>query len=170
MAAPRTSQGFEFTATANPVSGLSLTFTGAYTDAELTEDTDPDLVGGFDGDPLPFVPDWSLGLGGDYEWSVFADATAYVGGLVAYTGKRTDDFLNRDANGNIREADAYTTLDLRTGILWDRWSIELYGKNVTDEEGINDIDFPGIRPFPNGAAGIALIRPRTIGLSFGVRF
>jgi outer membrane receptor protein involved in Fe transport len=165
-----TSQGFEFTATANPVSGLSLTFTGAYTDAKLTEDTDPDLVGGFDGDPLPWVPDWSLGLGADYEWNVFADAKAYVGGLVAYTGKRTDEFLNRDANGNIREADAYTTLDLRTGILWDRWSIELYGKNVTDEEGITDIDFPGTRPYPNGAAGIALIRPRTIGLSLGVRF
>jgi outer membrane receptor protein involved in Fe transport len=163
-----TSQGVEFTATANPVAGLSFTFTGAYTDAELTEDTDPVFVGGLDGDPLPWVPDWSLGLGADYEWNVFTDAKAYIGGLVAYTGKRTDDFQNRDANGNIREIDSYTTLDLRTGILWDRWSIELYGKNVTDEEGINDIENPGI--FPNGAAGIALIRPRTIGLSLGARF
>jgi iron complex outermembrane receptor protein len=67
-----------------------------------------------------------------------------------------------------READDYTTLDLRTGVLWDNWSLELYGKNVTDEEGITDINEPGA--YPNGAAAIALIRPRTIGLALGVRF
>jgi outer membrane receptor protein involved in Fe transport len=161
------SQGLEFTATMRPTEGLSLAFTGAYTDAQLTEDTDP-VVGGLDGDPLPYVPEWSLGLGADYEWSVFGDSTAYVGGMVAYVGDRTADFSNRDINGNIREADAYTTLDLRTGFLMDNWSVELYAKNVTDEEGINDISTPGF--FPNGAVAIGVIRPRTIGLSLGVRF
>jgi outer membrane receptor protein involved in Fe transport len=161
------SQGLEFTASANPVSGLSLTLTGAYTKAELTEDTGP-IVGGLDGDSLPWIPDYSFGLNADYEWNVFTDAKAYVGGLVSYTGKRDVDFLNRDANGDVREVDAYTTLDLRTGITWDRWSIELYAKNVTDEEGITDVVTPG--PFPNGAAGIGAIRPRTIGLSLGARF
>jgi iron complex outermembrane recepter protein len=166
------SKGIEFTATANVTEGLSLTLTGTYTDAELTEDTDPDLVGGFDGDRLPFVPELTLALGGDYEWSAFGDATAYVGGLVAYTSDRLADFGNRvdplDPTSARREADAYTTLDLRTGILWDKWSIELYGKNVTDEEGITDINAPGI--YPNGAAAVSIIRPRTIGLALGVRF
>jgi outer membrane receptor protein involved in Fe transport len=161
------SQGLEFTATMRPTDGFSFAFTGAYTDAQLTEDTDP-IVGGLDGDPLPYVPEWSLGLGADYEWNVFGDATAYVGGLVAYVGDRTADFSNRDVNGDIREADAYTTLDLRTGYLNDNWSVELYAKNVTDEEGINDISTPG--NYPNGAVGIGVIRPRTIGLSLGVRF
>ncbi len=173
------SKGLEFTANARVTDGFSLTFTGAYTDAELTEDTDPDgpggvpdLVGGFDGDALPFVPEWTLTLGGDYEWSAFGDATAYVGGHVAYTGDRLADFGNRldplDPTSSRREADAYTTVDLRTGILWDKWSLELYGKNLTDEEGITDISAPGTRP--NGAAAIALIRPRTFGLAVGVRF
>jgi iron complex outermembrane receptor protein len=162
-----TSQGVEFTATASPASGLSFTFTGAYTDTELTQDTDP-VVGGLDGDPLPWIPEWSLGLGADYEWSVFGDSTAYVGGQVSYTGDRTAEFSNRDVNGNIREADAYTTVDLRAGIMRDRWSIELYGKNLTDEEGINDILAPGF--FPNGAAGIGVIRPRTFGVSLGANF
>jgi outer membrane receptor protein involved in Fe transport len=161
------SKGFEFTATARATDGLSFMFTGAYTDAYLTQDTDP-VVGGVDDDPLPWVPEWSLALSGDYEWSVFSDSTAYVGGQVAYTGDRTADFSNRDANGDIREADAYTTVDLRAGILMDTWSIELYGKNVTDEEGINDIIPEG--SFANGAVGIGIIRPRTIGLSVGARF
>jgi outer membrane receptor protein involved in Fe transport len=164
------SQGLEFTATTRS-GGLSLSFSGAYTDAELTEDTDP-LVGGYDGDALPFVPEWSLALGGDYEWSAFGDATAYVGGQVAYTGDRLADFGNRvdplDPTSARREADANTTVDLRAGVLWDQWSLELYGKNVTDEEGITDIIAPGV--FPNGAAAIALIRPRTFGLAVGVRF
>jgi outer membrane receptor protein involved in Fe transport len=161
------SQGVEFTATASPGAGLSLTFTGAYTDAQLTEDTDP-IVGGLDGDPLTFVPEWALGFGGDYEWAAFGDATAYVGGQVSYVGERPADFGNRDAAGNIREADAYTTLDLRAGIIRERWSLELYGKNVTDEEGITDLEAPG--NFPNGAVGISTIRPRTIGLALGARF
>jgi len=164
------SKGLEFTATARS-GGLSVTFSGAYTDAELTEDTDP-LVGGFDGDRLPFVPEWTVALGGDYEWSAFGDATAYVGGQVAYIGDRLADFGNRidplDPASSRREADNYTTVDLRTGILWDKWSLELYGKNVTDEEGITDINEPGT--FPAGAAGVATIRPRTLGLALGVRF
>jgi len=164
------SQGLEFTATARS-GGLSLTFSGAYTDAKLTEDTDPVLVGGFDGDALPFVPEWSLALGGDYEWAA-GSGTAYVGGQVSYTGDRPADFNSRidplDPTGPRREADAYTTIDLRAGVVWDQWSLELYGKNVTDEEGISDIIAPGV--FPNGAGGIALIRPRTIGLALGVRF
>jgi outer membrane receptor protein involved in Fe transport len=114
------------------------------------------------------VPEWSLTLGGDYEWSVLGDSTAYVGGQVAYTGERTADFGTRDANGDIHEADDYTTIDLRAGLLRDHWSLELYGKNLTDEEGVNDIIAPG--GFPNGAAGIGVIRPRTIGLALGLRF
>jgi len=161
------SKGLEFTATASPASGLNVSFTGAYTDAYLTQDTDP-VVGGLDGDPLPWVPEWSLSLGADYEWSVFGDATAYVGGRVAFTDDRTADFSNRDTNGDIREADSYTTLDLRAGIDTGKWSIEIFGKNVTDELGINDIVAPG--SYPNGAVGLGVIRPRTIGVSVGARF
>jgi outer membrane receptor protein involved in Fe transport len=164
------SQGLEFLAQMRS-GGLNLTFSGAFTEAELTEDTDP-LVGGLDGDELPFVPEWTLALGGDYEWNAFGDATAYVGGQVAYTGDRLADFGNRldplDPTSGRREADAYTTVDLRTGVLWDNWSLELYGKNVTDEEGITDINAPGT--YPAGAGAIAIIRPRTIGLALGVRF
>jgi len=161
------SKGLEFTASARPVSGLSMTLTGAYTDAYLTEDTDP-VVGGLDGDPLPWVPDWSLSLGADYEWSVFGGSTAYVGGRVAYTDDRTAEFSNRDANDDIRRADSYTTLDLRAGIDMGKWSVEIFGKNLTDKLGINDIVEPGL--FPNGAVGLGVIRPRTIGIVLGARF
>jgi len=165
------SQGIEFTATARTEDGLSFSLAGAYTDAELTEDTDP-AVGGFDGDQLPFVPEWTFAIGGDYEWSVSGDATAYVGAQVAYTGERTAGFADRveltDPTSPLRELDSYTTIDLRAGLLRNNWSLELYAKNLGDEEGITDYTSPGF--FPNGAAGIAVIRPRTVGMSLGVRF
>ena len=162
------SKGLEFSATARSA-GLSVTLSGAYTDAKLTQDTDP-LVGGLDGDALPFVPKWALALGGDYEWSAFGDATAYVGGQVSYRGDRESGFDNRLGTPPFerREADAYTQFDLRTGVLWKKWSLELYGKNLTDERGITDIVAPG--QFPAGAAALSIIRPRTIGLALGARF
>ena len=161
------SKGFEFTASARVGTGFTVSLNGAYTDAELTEDTDPILVGGVTGNPLPWVPDWQLGLSGDYEWSV-GESIAYVGGQVAYTGDRYADFNNREPDGSIRMAEAYTTVDLRAGFLMDTWTFELYGKNLGDERGITDIIAPG--SFPNGAAGLAVIRPRTIGFSIGARF
>ena len=162
------SKGLEFTAGFYPRDGLTLSVNGAYTDAYLTEDTDPILVGGVDGDPLPYVPEWSWGVSADYEWPMRGDWTAYVGGNLAYTGDRPAGFSNRDANGNIRDAEAYTTLGLRGGILAGRWSFELYGKNLTDETGITSIDSGD--EAVTGRAELGVIRPRTFGVSVGVRF
>jgi iron complex outermembrane recepter protein len=161
------SKGFELAASAFPASGLALSVNAAYTDAKLTQDTDP-IVGGEDGDPLPYVPKWSLGLNADYEWTARGTARAYVGGSLGYTGDRTVAFGNRADDGSIRRADGYMTLGLRTGVYFGRWSVELYGKNLTNEMGITSIGEPG--PLPNGALALGLIRPRTIGVSVGTRF
>jgi outer membrane receptor protein involved in Fe transport len=160
------SKGLEFTASVLPTDGLSLSFNGAYTDAELTQDTDP-IVGGLNGDPLSYVPEWSFGLNGDYDWAVMGDSTAYVGGNLGYTGERPAAFDERAANGSIIEVDSYVTLNLRAGIIFDQWYFEVYGKNVTDELGVNSLGGQGI--YPN-AVGLGMIRPRTIGLTVGANF
>jgi iron complex outermembrane receptor protein len=160
------SKGFELAASAFPASGLALSLNAAYTDARLTQDTDP-VVGGPDGDRLPYVPKWSLGLNADYEWTVKGSSRAYVGGSLGYTGDRTVAFDNRAADGSIRRADGYVTLDVRTGVYFGRWSVGLYGKNLTNEMGITSIGEAG--PLPNGALGLGLIRPRTIGVSLATR-
>ncbi|MEJ2604514.1 MAG: TonB-dependent receptor [Gammaproteobacteria bacterium] len=161
------SKGVELAATLRPVDGLTLSFTSAYTDAYLTEDTDP-VVGGLDGDPLPYVPEWSFGLNGEYTWSVMGDAMAYVGGNVGYVDDRNAGFSNRRADGSLREAESYTTVNARAGVDFGSWSIELYGNNLSDEEGVNDVQAPGA--LPAGLAGLGIIRPRTFGLSVGARF
>jgi iron complex outermembrane receptor protein len=160
------SKGFELAASVFPRGGLALSLNAAYTNARLTEDTDP-VVGGKDGDPLPYVPEWSLGLNADYEWTVRGHWRAYVGGSLGYTGDRTVQFDNRAADGSIRRADGYATLDLRTGVYVGRWSVELYGKNLTNERGVTSIGEAG--PLPNGALALGLIRPRAIGISLATR-
>jgi len=160
------SKGAELTASFIPTSGLTFSLNGAYTDAVLTKDTDPN-VGGLNGDPLPFTPKWAAGFTGDYEWAVRNGATAFVGGGVGYTGDRTFDFVTRTGSGGLRRIGSYVTLDLRAGTEFGRWLVELYGKNVTNETGIATVD--GAGAFPNGALGLAYIRPRTLGISLSVR-
>jgi outer membrane receptor protein involved in Fe transport len=161
------SKGLEFTASLYPTDQFVLSLNGAYTDAYLTQDTSPQ-VGGMDGDPLSFVPEWSFGLSADYEWTVRGDSTAYVGGTLGYTGDRPYDFDEREADGSLSEISSYTTLNLRAGLRTERWNFELYGKNVTDEMGITSVG-TGSTP-ASGRVDLAYIRPATYGLLIGVNF
>ena len=145
---------------------MTFSLNGAYTDAYLTEDTE---IGGLDGDPLPYVPDWTFGLLADYEWLAGADWTMYVGGILGYTGERPFDFDVRNDDGSPRTLDGYVTVDLRAAAYVGRWTFELYGKNLTNEMGITSVDASGLA-LPNGAYGLALIRPRTFGMAVGFRF
>jgi len=161
-----TSKGVEFSASVMPADGLAIAFNAAYTDAYLTEDV-PDLDAS-DGDALSYVPEWSFGLSSDYEWNVGGDSVAYVGGSLAYTGERPGGLGNRDANGGIRNIPSYTLLNLRAGFEKERWSVEIYGKNLTDEMGINSINSGD--EAVTGRAELGIIRPRTYGLMLGVKF
>lgn len=162
------SKGGEFSFSVIPMTGLTLSLNGAYTDAYLTADTGS-LVGGLDGDPLPFVPEWTFGLAAGYDWVLGGDWTMYLGGILAYTGERAYDYAIRTDDGALRMLDSYYTLDLRWAAYAGRWSFELYGKNLTDELGVAAVDSTGLN-YPNGAYGLSIIRPRTIGVSVGVRF
>jgi outer membrane receptor protein involved in Fe transport len=160
------SKGAELTASFIPTPGLTFSLNGAYTDAVLTTDTDP-IVGGLNGDPLPYTPKWAGGLRADYEWTMGIASTAYVGGGVSYTGDRTFDFGSRTDAGDLRRIGSYATVNLRAGTEVGHWLLEIYGQNLTNETGIATVDAAGA--FPNGALGLAYIRPRTFGLSLGVR-
>jgi iron complex outermembrane receptor protein len=163
------SKGFEFTLTGRPVKGLNLSVNGAYTDAYLTKDTDP-VVGGLDGDPLPYIPNWSLNFNADYEWQISRDLNGFVGGSVSYAGKRTAEFSFRDSNGDLIKMPSYTTVDLRAGVETDRWLLQAYVKNLTNKRGITSILEVNPGTYPNDAGAIGINRPRTIGLTAGVRF
>lgn len=157
-------KGLEAAATARPIRGLTLTANGAYTDAKLTEDTPP-ASGGLDGDRLPYVPKWSGAVNADYEWRLGADATGFVGGTLSFVGERPNFLGDRDEDGDIRRVPSYEQVDVRAGVNVGRWGLQAYARNLFNTRGITSASgfFPGANP--NNAASIAIIRPRTIGLT-----
>jgi outer membrane receptor protein involved in Fe transport len=163
------SEGFEWNVSWLPVDGLSLRFGGSYTDAHLTSDTDPQLVGALSGDPLPYNPHWSTSLDADYTFAAIGDFTPYLGASWAYIGERESGF---DPAGRFL-LPSYDTVDLRAGVNYDRWSLELYAKNVGDARGISTTGNTASAAAA-AAAGVGpgvllptvdVIRPRVVGLS-----
>ena len=164
------SKGVEFTATTRPLDGFSLSVNGAYTDATLTGDTGP-LVGGLEGDRLPYTPEFSVGVNGDYEFPVGADAEAFVGGSFRYLTRQPAGFdaAFQEENGRQRYLPAYEVVDLRAGVEFGgRFSIEAFARNLTNSRGKTDVTSVG--NVPNGAVLTGIIRPRAFGVSLGAGF
>jgi outer membrane receptor protein involved in Fe transport len=168
------SEGAEAEVNWTPIDGLAINLNGAYADAKLTANTDPIYVGGLKGEPLPYSPKWSSSLSGDYNFLPIGDWTPFIGATWHYVGQRGSgytpeaDVIEGVVAANVYEHQynlpAYSTLDLRVGINWTKWSLELYAKNLTSAKGIEELA-PYSTSAANGlAAGVSLIDPRIVGI------
>ncbi|MFL6854142.1 MAG: TonB-dependent receptor [Sphingomicrobium sp.] len=179
------SYGAELALTARPTRGLNLEANLAYVNAKLTDDTvlvegGPNIPGGLDGDRLPNTPEWSANLSADYEWAAWSGARAYVGGNVRWV---SDQFTNgfspeyRADFGERLEIDSYATVDLRAGVDFGRFNLQLYAKNLFDKDGFTSLAYPRVIPTTleptspeNALVTATAFRPRTIGLTAGFEF
>jgi outer membrane receptor protein involved in Fe transport len=162
------SQGAEADITWTPVERLNLNLNGAYTDAYLTENTDLQIVGGRDGNPLPWSPKWSASLSGDYDFLPIGDWAPYVGATWHLIGTRYSDYIGSlfapPGVGSQYAIPSYNTLDLRAGVNWGKWSVEIYAKNLNDAKGITAFSSSGGSVASDAAANVAVIQPRLIGI------
>ncbi len=167
--------GLEFSGALRPVPGLTLAANGAYTNAKLKDDTPPE-TGGFAGDPLPWVPKWSGALHADYDFPVRAGTRGFVGASINYVGRRNAEFNVRHLDGSLVRIPSYSEVDLRGGVNVGRFTVEAFARNLFDKRGITDaFGFPDTDPmtldvFPNRAGAVAVIRPRTVGLTVTAGF
>jgi outer membrane receptor protein involved in Fe transport len=169
--------------------GLSLTLTGAYTDAKTKgaichSSIDPSptcsAAGDFiitpDGTQLPVTPKFKGSATARYQWPV-GPGKAHVQGVVAYQGSAIADirqntlddpsnpFNNPNAFlGRIRSS---TVVDLFTGYDWNKYSLELFATNVFDER--NELS-RFVTCSICTQTKIVVGRPRTIGLRAGLKF
>ncbi len=165
------SKGIELSATWRPIDPLTIMFGGAWTEAKLTGDTDPILVGGVKGDRLPFVPRFSFSIDGDYTFAPMGAVTPFVGASWRFIGEREGGFSPEPPIGSGRSnLPSYNTVDLRAGLDYDRWTLQLYAKNLGDSEGITAVGSSGTSAVSGGAPTIAVIRPRTIGVTLQGKF
>jgi len=155
------SQGAELEVTAIPVTGLTLSFAGAYTEARLDKvSTDGFGVLAAPGATLPFVPRYKLYASAEYDFPVFTgDWQGRVRADVSYNGSNYS--AVDDAADTINAA--YTTVNLRAGLSRDKLDLTVFATNVGNVRG----ELVSL----NTAAGEStLIRPRTIGVSIDKHF
>jgi outer membrane receptor protein involved in Fe transport len=158
------SQGVEWTFAYVPVHGLTLGWTGAYTDAKLTSPAP--AVNGNSGDPLPYAPKWSTSLDGEYDFNLAADYKGFVGAAWSYVGSRSTDFASSPTGGQL-ELESYNTFDARIGFDNGHFRVTLFGKNLGDKRGISSYIASGA---PGPAGEITIIQPLTYGLTLNVKF
>jgi iron complex outermembrane recepter protein len=163
------SQGAELTATLRPTRGFDVVLNLAYNDAKLTDDL-PAGNGGFDGDRLPYAPEFTANLSADYEWGVGGDATAFVGGNVRLVSDQDTDFDDsyRTTFGSRLRIDGFATMDLRAGVRLGEFNLQAYAKNLTNTRGLTSAGGFGTRP--GTSISVSPIRPRTLGLVLGAAF
>ena len=179
------SYGAEFAVSARPTRGLNLQANLVYTNAKLTDDTvleegGVNIPGGLDGDRLPNTPEWSANLSADYEWVAFNDARAYVGGNFRWVSDQYSGGFSptyREDFGERLEIDSYATVDLRAGLDFGKFNLQVYAKNLFDTDGFGNLAYPRsvpatLEPTSPGTNMVSAtpFRPRTIGLTAGFEF
>ena len=152
---------------------LTLSFSGSYNDAKLQEDfwrSEADEEAGLPatspkGTEMPYVPPLQLTGLGRYTFTI-GDMPSFAQVAVSYV----DSAWNNLEVDNRQKMDAYTVVNLSTGIERDNWSLTLYANNVLDKRGQVDILDPGYFS-PSGVDyNENIIRPRSFGVRWSQRF
>lgn len=154
-----TSQGFEWGIDLRPADGLTFSLIGSYTDAEFTRDAP--VLGIQAGNNLPYVADLNNTFAIDYEFPVSTNWDGFVGGSWTYNGERVSDYPFGI------ELPSYSTFDAQIGVRGDGYSVQLFAKNLTDEEGFTN--YVPVGGFSGGGI-LGITRPRTIGLRLAADF
>lgn len=154
-------KGLELEVNAVPVEGWNIYGNYAYIDSNIKE-----LISGttdVSGNRLPRSPKHKFSIGTSYSTDV-ADKIR-VTGRVEYT--YSSSFFSSILNSPVDEIPNLKNLDLGLSFstLDDKWSLELWGKNVTDKLNINTISEVPVR---EGYA--QFMPPRTYGATLRFRY
>jgi len=156
-----TVRGAELSLTARPISDLTFTGAFSYQNAKLSQG-DADL-GAASGERLPNVPRFTGTFNSDYALPMGRSTSPTVGLTLRYV---TDRMASFDESGSYPQyrLPAYTTLDLRNGYVFGPVNLQLFVHNVFDERG----QLSAYTPF--GSTRVAIMQPRTIGISATTHF
>ncbi len=161
-----TSKGVEGNIALRPFTGLTLSATGSYTDASLSEDV-PE-ISGVDGDRLPAVPKFSGSVRADYAFEVGGGNKGSFGVGVRHASSRLSLV---ESDPLVARARPYTSVDLNASVTFnDHWTVRAYARNLLDNkgemarstmaDGLNQPSFLAISP----------LQPRTIGVALDMAF
>lgn len=146
--------GVSFAVTARLFEGFSLSANAGWNDLTADEDirSGANLIVA-KGDRLEFSPEYSFGVGAQYQWTVGAGYTAQVGVAGDYKSPQTSHVMSN----LLAPSDSLLIADARVSLLApSNWSASLFVDNFTDENGT--VRYVSVPEWSNR------VRPRTIGL------
>ncbi|MGB1438887.1 MAG: TonB-dependent receptor, partial [Luminiphilus sp.] len=158
------STGFEIELSAAPSEGLTFDLGVGYTNTEVVSPAGDGFPGYEKGESLHGVPDWTSTGSAQYIFPAFNGWDARLRADANYYGESTS--FN---NGTVVDRDSWSALNLRAGVLTERWEVTLFADNVTDERA-NLADNRSIAAEMPGRPRIVTNRPRTMGLEARYRF
>ena len=161
-ASSATLQGVEIDIQATLGEGLSLRANLGYLDSSYDDFTYQGLDGPVDLSGLDFrrAPDWTGSLDMTYQWEM-AGGQAWVRGAYHYIGEH---FVNV-SNSPELENDAQNLFDASVNYTYDAFTVSVYGRNLTDEDGYSHgYDVAGLWSYA------ATRPPRTYGLEVVYNF
>ena len=145
---------------------LRLSLAGAYYDSELTSDYAPlGELKAPEGTPLPITAEFKGNVIARYMFPL-GGFEAHVQGSLAYEGSRSSDLDIDDAAALGGEIPSSTFVDLSFGIENDKYAIELFLANATDEDAPQFFDAECAPGVCGGQAYGVVPRPRTFGIRF----
>lgn len=184
-----TTTGLEFELQYNLTDNFTAKLGYSYTDAELSKDflipnagggEESFLTGGFEGDPLPGVPEHTVNLVFDYTKSMNFGADLIARLSFSYkdafvTGFDEPSFL---AETGYDEIGSSTLTDASVGLQFDKWSASIFIDNLTNEDSITasdgDLRYNGTKPGLQYSVDLGdqeyRVRPRTIGVGLNYQF
>jgi iron complex outermembrane receptor protein len=153
------SEGVELAINAKPIDGLTLSAWTSWDDAILTSSFPATASAvGIDGDRLPYSSKFSANLSALEEFPITGQLSGLLGGQVSYVGDRFGDFVASSFAGVRPELPGYAKVDVRGGVRYGTWTVNLYANNVADRRGVISVN-------PTIANPTIYIQPRTMGLS-----
>ncbi len=157
------SKGIEFELKAKPIPGLTLSASGGYVKAELSNDKglDNGIVGAVAGARIQGVPEYNGAIGAQYNFAAFGDKRAFVMGGVQWVGA-SNGSLNPESTDYQRPS--YHTAHLSAGMSFDRFDLSIFVKNALDDDTV--IQHPQIASIVQGYR----VAPRSIGMSLATKF
>jgi iron complex outermembrane receptor protein len=157
------SKGVEFEIKAKPIPGLTLSASGGYVKAELSNDKglQNGIVGAVAGAQIQGVPKYNAAVNAQYNFAVFGDKSAFVMGSVQWVGASKGSL---DPDQTDYQRPAYHTADFSAGMSFNRCDLSVFVKNAFDTDTV--IQHPQVASIVQGYR----VPPRSIGMSLAAKF
>jgi outer membrane receptor protein involved in Fe transport len=151
------SAGVELAVQARPSHRLTISASGSWNDAVLTEDFPADASSfGQSGNRLPSSARFSGSLSLNQDFPFSATVEGFAGGSLSYVGERKGRFTTTPQRQSLA---GYAQLDVNAGVRFEAWTASVFVNNATDRRGVLTGGLGTFTPH-----GFIYTQPRTLGV------